>query len=79
MLGHVAFIVMLLMHSSLYWNGVMYTAIVSVLCYVYTHMVTSTVSGSIDHAALYKCQIKYSPLAVQPGRSVCVCVCTNRA
>ena len=32
-------------------------------------------SGSIDHAALYKCQIKYSPLDVQPGRSVCVCVC----
>ena len=33
-LGHVASIVMPLMHSSLYWNGVMYTAIVLVLCYV---------------------------------------------
>ena len=41
-LGHVASIVMPCMHSSLCWNGVMYTAIV--FCYV--HMVTSTVYKS---------------------------------
>ena len=75
MLGNVASIVMSLIHSSLNWNGVMYPAIVLVLCYV--PMVTSTVYDVINYRhRMVQVAIYSIPYLFHQG-CIMKCVCIN--